>query len=202
MNLKELKLKFAKFISNFEEIETDKGKLTIDGDAIIGKEVYIISAEGDAVVAPNGEYKLTDGTIYSVIDGMISEIKKPEEVAPATPEATSTEVKAEATLAKEVKTESVKAEPVIEEVKTEDVKTEEVDTFKDDTKKLFNEMLSIMTALDKKVSEFEVKFETIKKTPMAKTIDAQLKESNKAEKIELTQEERIKKLIEFQLENK
>lgn len=176
MNLKELKLKFAKFISNFEEIETDKGKLMIDGDAIIGKEVYIISAEGDAVAAPDGEYKAGDIT-YVVVDGMISEIKKPE-TTPTEPVNAETD---ETKLSTEVK----------EETK------EEVDTFKEDSKKLINELLSVISELDKKVSEMDAKFESIKKTPMAKTIDEQLKETKK-EKEELSQEERIKRLIEFQ----
>ena len=75
--IKQLKLKLAKMLSKFAEVTTDKGVLICDGEMVIGKEVFLVDADGEYVSAPDGDY--IDGeTTYKVTDGVISEIVMPE----------------------------------------------------------------------------------------------------------------------------
>ena len=90
--IKQLKLKLAKMLSKFAEVTTDKGVLICDGEMVVGKEVFLVDADGEYVSAPNGDY--IDGeTTYKVTDGVISEIVIPEVEEPEEePEVVETEV--------------------------------------------------------------------------------------------------------------
>lgn len=70
------RLKLAKMIMKFGEVETDKGKLIYEGDLVEGVEVFT-ELDGELVPAENGEYQIED-KIYVVEDGKIAEIKEVE----------------------------------------------------------------------------------------------------------------------------
>lgn len=75
------RLKLAKMLMKFGEIETDKGKLTYEGEIEVGLEVFI-EVDNELVSAPDGEYKAEDGTVYVVAEGKINEIRVPESDEP------------------------------------------------------------------------------------------------------------------------
>ena len=80
--LSKIKALAQKMLGKFRSVNTDKGALQWDGDedAKVGTKVYV-PGEGDAEpqAAPDGEYKLEDGTVYVVADGAISEIRPASE---------------------------------------------------------------------------------------------------------------------------
>lgn len=80
-NMKKLKEMLAKIISKFTEVTTDKGVLTFDGEAEIGKDVYLLLESGEVVDAEDGEYKAEDGKTYVVEGGKIAEIREVTEAA-------------------------------------------------------------------------------------------------------------------------
>lgn len=64
------------------EYKTKDGlTLTWEGDAAVGKEVFLILADGTKVPADNGEYELEDGTKIAVAAGKVAEIMAPEPMA-------------------------------------------------------------------------------------------------------------------------
>lgn len=71
------RLKLAKMLMQFAEIETDKGKLTYEGELVEGTEVFI-EIEGELTPAPDGDYEVSDengeGKIYQVKDGKVETI--------------------------------------------------------------------------------------------------------------------------------
>ena len=79
MDVKKL-LSLKKALLQFAEVVTDKGTLTIDGELVVGVDVYI----GDEVAA-DGEYVLEDGRIVVVTEGKVSEIKEAEPAEPTEP---------------------------------------------------------------------------------------------------------------------
>ena len=86
-NMKKLKEILAKIISKFTEVTTDKGILTFDGEAEIGKDVYLRLESGEVVDAEDGEYKAENGKTYVVEGGKIAEIREvTEEEAEDDPE--------------------------------------------------------------------------------------------------------------------
>lgn len=80
-NMKKLKEMLAKIISKFTEVTTDKGVLTFDGEAEIGKDVYLLLESGEVVDAEDGEYKAENGKTYVVEGGKIAEIREVTEAA-------------------------------------------------------------------------------------------------------------------------
>ena len=70
------RLRLAKLLMQFGEIETDKGQLIYEGELIEGTEVFI-EKEGELVVAEDGEYKI-EGKTLEVKDGVIVTIKEDE----------------------------------------------------------------------------------------------------------------------------
>lgn len=70
------RLRLAKLLMQFGEIETDKGQLIYEGELIEGTEVFI-EKEGELVVAEDGEYKI-EGKTLEVKDGVIVSIKEDE----------------------------------------------------------------------------------------------------------------------------
>ena len=68
------KIALRNLLLRFEDVNTDKGVLTIDGEMIEGAHVYV----GEDI-APDGEYILEDSKILVVTDGKIAEIKEAEQ---------------------------------------------------------------------------------------------------------------------------
>ena len=66
------RLKLAKLLLKFAEVETDKGLLTYEGELVVGNEVFI-EKDGELIPAEDGEYVAVDKTIV-VKDGKIAEI--------------------------------------------------------------------------------------------------------------------------------
>lgn len=66
------RLKLAKLLLKFAEVETDKGLLTYEGELVVGNEVFI-ERDGELIPAEDGEYVAEDKTIV-VKDGKIAEI--------------------------------------------------------------------------------------------------------------------------------
>ena len=61
------------------EYKTKDGlTLTWEGDAAVGKEVFLVLEDGTKVVADNGEYELEDGTKVVIAEGKVAEIKAVE----------------------------------------------------------------------------------------------------------------------------
>lgn len=79
------RLKLAKLLLKFAEVETDKGLLTYEGELEVGNEVFI-EKDGELIPAEDGEYVAGDKTI-TVKDGKIVEIVEVEvEVEQPAPE--------------------------------------------------------------------------------------------------------------------
>lgn len=72
-------LKLAKMVLSLAEVETDKAKLIIEGEAEVGKEVFIEDENGELVAPEDGEY-VAEKQILVIIDGKIAEINEKEEV--------------------------------------------------------------------------------------------------------------------------
>jgi len=61
------------------EYKTKDGlTLTWEGDAAVGKEVFLILEDDTKVAADNGEYELEDGTKIAIANGKVAEIMAPE----------------------------------------------------------------------------------------------------------------------------
>ena len=74
------RLKLAKLLLKFAEVETDKGLLTYEGELVAGNEVFI-EKDGELIPAEDGEYVAVDKTIV-VKDGKIAEIVMKEDEQP------------------------------------------------------------------------------------------------------------------------
>ena len=74
------RLKLAKLLLKFAEVETDKGLLTYEGELVVGNEVFI-EKDGELIPAEDGEYVAVDKTIV-VKDGKIAEIVMKEDEQP------------------------------------------------------------------------------------------------------------------------
>lgn len=73
-------------IEKLMEYKTRDGlTLTWEGDAAVGKEVFLVLEDGTKVAADNGEYELEDGTKVVIADGKVAEIiaAEPAQGAPA-----------------------------------------------------------------------------------------------------------------------
>lgn len=73
--------KLAKLVLNLAEIETDKAKLIIDGEAEVGKEVFVEDENGELIAPEDGEY-VAESQILVIADGKIAEINEKEEAKP------------------------------------------------------------------------------------------------------------------------
>jgi hypothetical protein len=68
----------------FKDMKLQDGTtiISIDGDDLaIGVPVYVMTDEG-RLPAPDGELVLEDGTMLTVVDGLVAEVSTPEEEAP------------------------------------------------------------------------------------------------------------------------
>ncbi len=83
-----------------EKQEVKMAEATLDSGQVIstdaenwavGVPVFVINEEGEQIPLPDGEYKLEDGTVFTVAEGMVAEWEMPAE-APAAEEELSQEV--------------------------------------------------------------------------------------------------------------
>jgi hypothetical protein len=63
----------------------DGNVVSVEGEFVVGAKIYLVTPEG-LVPAPNGEHVAEDGTVITVMDGVIAEVASKEEEAPEMPE--------------------------------------------------------------------------------------------------------------------
>lgn len=166
MSIKTKMIKLAKMLVKFEDIPTDKGVLTVDGDLEVGKEVFTTDENGEIVVAPNGEY-IYDNKTITVEGGIITNIKDNGVEQTETEAETAIETVVEEMT--EETPEETPTETVVEEV-TETVEevTPETETIsKEEEIKVLNETIE---ALKAKIAELEAEIEKAKQ-PQAPTVE-------------------------------
>lgn len=78
------RLTLAKLLMKFAEVETNKGKLTYEGELMEGTEVFM-EVEGNLVPAEDGEY-IIEGAVLMVEGGRVIEIRKDEPTADPEPQ--------------------------------------------------------------------------------------------------------------------
>ena len=99
-----LKLKLRSLLLKCGSVNTDRGELLFEGDAIeVGTEVFIQDENGEIVPAADGEYVDGDKT-YVVAEGKVAEIREKEEEPEAEPENVEAEEEPEADPADEPET--------------------------------------------------------------------------------------------------
>ena len=77
------RLQLARVLKLYKETPTTSEVLISEGDLAEGVEVFVEDANGELVVAGDGEYETPDGlTVYVVKDGKVAEIRVKEEPAP------------------------------------------------------------------------------------------------------------------------
>lgn len=154
MNLLQI-IKLAKQIEKFVEVETDNGVLIIDGDAEIGKEVYIEGEEG-VVPAVDGEY-VSEDNIIIIADGKIAEINdKPAEPVEEPKEEPTEEPKEEPV--EEPKEE--KPEEPVEEPKEEPVEEPKEEPQPDEKDTKIAELENRIKELEAENAELKAQLET------------------------------------------
>ena len=57
----------------------DGNVVSVEGEFVVGAKIYLVTPEG-LVAAPNGEHTAEDGTVVTVMDGVVTEIEAKEEV--------------------------------------------------------------------------------------------------------------------------
>lgn len=66
------------FTQNYGSVWTESGELSFDGDLAVGKEAFLFTSGNDPVIAPDGNYTITDGDhsgeVVTVVDGIITEV--------------------------------------------------------------------------------------------------------------------------------
>ena len=79
-NTMTIKVLLKKFLVKLASVTTDKGILVWDGEEElnVGDAVMIEAENGEGAEAPEGDYKLEDGTIIKVAEGKVAEIIAPE----------------------------------------------------------------------------------------------------------------------------
>jgi len=63
----------------------DGNVVSVEGELVVGAKIFLVTPEG-LVVAPNGEHTAEDGTVTTVMDGVITEVASKEEETPEMPE--------------------------------------------------------------------------------------------------------------------
>ena len=74
-------LKLARMVLKLAEVETDKATLIIEGEAEVGKEVFVEDENGELVAPEDGEY-VSENQILVIADGKIAEINEKEAEEP------------------------------------------------------------------------------------------------------------------------
>ena len=129
------------------EVNTDKGILTYDGDLVIGVEVK----NEDGSKAADGEYKLEDGKVIVVKDGLVDEVKEVEDEV---------------------------IEEMAEE-KPQD-KVEEKPNEVEELKKLIDEHASLLKELDDRLKALEELVKELNETPAVEPIEQEFNKQCKS----------------------
>lgn len=77
-----LKAAFNEVVAqHFRTDTTDKGVIAWDGDEAIkvGDAVQTVAEDDTRATAPDGDYTLSDGTVVTIADGVVTEVKEPEQ---------------------------------------------------------------------------------------------------------------------------
>ena len=93
--LEKIKIMLQSMIATFNQISTDKGILSYDGDEIeVGIGVTVVDEDGNTKPAEDGEYYLGEGDKRTIVveNGVIKEIIEPEETNESETEETNVEL--------------------------------------------------------------------------------------------------------------
>jgi len=63
----------------------DGNVVSVEGEFVVGAKIFLVTPEG-LVPAPTGEHTAENGTVITVLDGVIAEVASKEEEAPEMPE--------------------------------------------------------------------------------------------------------------------
>lgn len=153
---------FNRFLKSFVKcgsVETDKGTLYWVGEADlqIGDELFYNTENEEAVKVEDGEYKLTDGTVIIVKEGLVSEIREKDGEQEGELDMATTKKQC---MEEEIIVEEPEEKEVIEEEPKED-KYDELKRDIDDLRKEHDELKGIVedmkntinTLLDKPAAE-------------------------------------------------
>ena len=143
MNNKINRIKLAKMIMKFGELETDKGILLYEGDLAVGLEVFVEGEDGELIAAPDGEY-MVENIKYIVAEGKIADIVEPE--VEDNPE----DVKPAENKAEELEDEKPAEEPDPRDAEIETLKAE-----KADLEAKVNELSEIIAQRDKEIEDLK-----------------------------------------------
>lgn len=158
--------KLAKLVLNLAEIETDKAKLVIDGEAEVGKEVFVEDENGELIAPEDGEY-VAESRVLIIADGKIAEInekeaeQEPEEAPEEQPE--------------EVEQEEQEPENQPEEAPAEDEKDAEIARLQAQIEELNN----IIAEKDEEIGRLKAELEKSDAEPAEEQLKSQ-KEENKS----------------------
>lgn len=145
--LKKLAFMLAKQMNKFATIETDKGTLTYEGVLEVGTAVFVIDENGDESPAPDGDY-VFESMIYTITGGVITDVREP------------------ATRVEEMEDASVESGFI---TKSEfDAFVSEISLWKEEVTKIISDLVSVQ-------EDVEMKFNKIKETSVAKSINSEKK---------------------------
>lgn len=116
-----IKREFLKALQLFQEVDKTTPKIYNDGDIklsdkVVGGKVELVDANGELMTAPDADYKMEDGTEFTVVDGLITKISGIEDKKEDATDATDS---------------STKMEDVTEDVTDEDMAVDTVDASSD-----------------------------------------------------------------------
>ena len=162
--------KLAKMVLNLAEIETDKAKLIIDGEAEVGKEVFVEDENGELIAPEDGEYE-AEAQILVITDGKIAEINEKEQEGGEAPEAEQPE---EAP----VESEQAEEQPEAEEAPEADPKDEK-DKRIAELEAQVEELNNVIVEKDELIGELRKQLEETDAKPAEEQLKS-LKEENKS----------------------
>lgn len=154
-------LKLARMVMNLAEIETDKAKLIIEGEAEVGKEVFVEDENGELVAPEDGEYVASEN-ILVIADGKIAEVREKEQEEEA-PIQEQPEEPAEEPLAEQPE------EPAEEEAPVEDEKDAEIAKLRAQIEELNN----IIAEKDEEIGRLKAELEKSDAEPAEEQLKSQ-----------------------------
>lgn len=160
--------KLAKMVLNLAEIDTDKAKLIIDGEAEVGKEVFVEDENGELIAPEDGEY-VAETQILVIADGKIAEINEKEQEGGEAPEA---EQPAEAP----VESEQAEEQPEAEEAPEADPKDEEIAKLQAQIEELNN----IIAEKDEEIGKLKAELEKSDAEPAEEQLKSQKNDEKKS----------------------
>lgn len=151
--LSRIKLELSKLIASFSEIATDGATLywTSDEEIAVGLEVYVVDENDVYVEAPDGEYRLDDGRVVVVANGVVAEIRDNNEDT-ATADAEEAAAEDNAVAAEDNEAVVDENEAVVESPSGEE---EPVPDAIEELRKEVNELYEIVQRVIEKVADIE-----------------------------------------------